>query len=75
MLLCDVLDVDDGISFKELKEFHKMLDIIELGRKLEDDEEEDPYNPLGYAELTQALKSVVWSNANVNQGKIIFWIS
>lgn len=70
VLLCDVLEVKNGIQFKELKDCHKMLDIIELGRKLEEDEEEDPYNPLGYEELAQALRSVIWSNVNVNQGKL-----
>lgn len=69
VLLCDTLEVQDGIQFKELKDCHKMLDIIELGRKLEEGEEEDPYNPLGYDELAQALRSVIWSNVNVNKGR------
>lgn len=43
-----------------------MLDVIELGRKREEDEEDDIHDPIGYDELTQALRSFIWSNVNVN---------
>lgn len=46
-----------------------MLDIIELGRVVSDEDgDEDPFNPSGYEELAQALRSVIWSNVDVNNG-------
>ncbi|CAO1397309.1 unnamed protein product [Diamesa hyperborea] len=67
VMLCKELpeNKEDGITFKEIKDCYNMLDIIELERKSED-EDEDVYNPTGYEELAQALKSVIWSNVNVN---------
>lgn len=37
-----------------------------MGRQREDDEEDDIHDPIGYDELTQALRSFIWSNVNVN---------
>lgn len=48
-----------------------MLDIIELEKEGEDEDEENHFNPSGYDELTQALRSVIWSNVDVNHGKKI----
>lgn len=49
-----------------------MLDIIELRKPVCDDDEDDDesiFNPSGYDELAQALRSVIWSNVDVNHGK------
>lgn len=75
MALCEELfdDVGSGITFKCIKDCYNMLDIIELGKaddETVDDGEENLFNPCGYDELTQALKSVIWSNVDVNHGKI-----
>lgn len=48
-----------------------MLDIIELEKTSvedPDEEDEDPFNPSGYDELAQALRSVIWSNVDINHG-------
>jgi hypothetical protein len=68
-VLCDELLDDDknGITFKCIKDCYNLLDIIELKSSKNEDEEEDEddlYNPSGYEELNQALKSVIWSNVN-----------
>jgi hypothetical protein len=77
-MLCKELCDDDknGISFKCIKDCYNMLDIIELEKSLcdnpePDDEEEeaDLFNPTGYEELAQALRSVIWSNVDVNHGR------
>jgi hypothetical protein len=49
-----------------------MLDIIELEKASDDAENEDdddPFNPWGYEELAQALRSVIWTNVDVNHGE------
>lgn len=64
-------DVKNGVTFKCIKDCYNMLDIIELEKasdNAEDDEEEDMFNPSGYDELAQALRSVIWSNVDVNHG-------
>lgn len=72
ILLCDTLyeDSNEGITYKEAKQESRFLDVIELGRKADDDEEEDdPHDPKGYDELHQALRSFIWSNINVADGE------
>lgn len=72
ILLCDTLyeDSNEGITYKEAKQESRFLDVIELGRKADDDEEEDdPHDPKGYDELHQALRSFIWSNINVEDGE------
>lgn len=73
MMLCKKLQDDDksGVTFKCIKDCYNMLDIIELEKEDDADdveEEENPFNPSGYAELAQALRSVIWSNVDVNYG-------
>lgn len=69
-MLCNELPEDSktGITFKCIKDCYNMLDIIEL-EKGSDEDESEMFNPTGYDELEQALKSVVWSNVNMSQGK------
>lgn len=70
ILLCDKLydDSNEGITYKEAKQASKFLDVIELERTRDEDEEDDPHDPLGYDELLQALRSFLWSNAQVESG-------
>lgn len=71
-MLCKQLpdDVKNGITFKCIKDCYNMLDIIELERIPDDEETEgDIYNPTGFDELEQALRSVVWSNVDMNSSK------
>lgn len=72
VLLCHEL-TEDGVTFKELKTSCNTLDLIELGKKLEEDEEIDPFNPIGYKELEQAMKSVIWSNVELSEGWYILY--
>ena len=69
--LCD--DENCGITFKCVKDCYNMLDIIELEKAssddAEDDEDENLFNPSGYDELAQALRSVIWSNVDMNNGE------
>lgn len=70
ILLCNELcdDATNGVTYKEAKQCSTLLDVIELGRQRDDDEEEedDLHDPIGYDELTQAMRSFIWSNVNVN---------
>lgn len=75
MLLCKELpdDGSKGVTFKCIKDCYNMLDIIELEKtSCEDEEAEEDdgslFNPSGYEELEQALRSVIWSNVDVNHG-------
>jgi len=69
MVLCKELpdSTNNGVTFKCIKDLSSMLDIIELEKDTED-EEQDDFNLTGYDELAQALKSVIWSNVNINGG-------
>lgn len=73
-MLCKELPDDDsiGVTFKSIKDCYSMLDIIELEKTscedAEEDDEETLFNPSGYEELAQALRSVIWSNVDVNHG-------
>lgn len=73
MMLCKELsdDVNNGVTFKCIKDCYNMLDIIELEKTSDDvdDDGDDPFNPCGYEELAQALRSVIWSNVDINNGK------
>lgn len=68
LLLCNELsdDVKDGITYKEVKQSSKVLDVVELGRKrteeAEADENNEHHDPVGYDEVLQVLRSVLWSN-------------
>jgi hypothetical protein len=67
MLCKELMDNEkNGITFKCIKDCYNMLDIIELEKDNSDDEE-DLYNPSGYEELNQALRSVVWSNVSLGE--------
>lgn len=76
MMLCKELldDNTKGVTFKCVKDCYNMLDIIELEKASDDevDDEENLFNPSGYDELAQALRSVIWSNVDVNHGKRTF---
>ncbi|CRK98537.1 CLUMA_CG011888, isoform A [Clunio marinus] len=69
IMLCQKLsdDITTGVTFKCIKDCYHMLDIIELEKEDEcDDSEDDCFNPSGYEELAQALRSFIWSNVDVN---------
>ena len=71
-MLCKQLpeNTEQGITFKCIKDCYNMLDIIELEKSPDDEENEgDIYNPTGFDELEQALRSVVWSNVDMNSGE------
>lgn len=76
MALCKELydDASAGITFKCVKDCYNMLDIVELEKSMNDedpDDDESLFNPSGYEELAQALRSVIWSNVDMNHGKNI----
>lgn len=69
ILLCDELaDAEtDGCTYKEIKQASKLLDVIELARQREEDEDiqdanSDHHDPVGYDEVRQVLRSFLWSN-------------
>lgn len=71
MMLCKELSEDDkvGVTFKCIKDCYMVLDIIELEKPSDElDDDENLFNPSGYDELAQALRSVIWSNVDVNHG-------
>lgn len=75
ILLCSELfdNSADGITYKEAKEYSNVLDVIELDRRrdVEDDEDQDyninHHDPVGYDELLQAIRAVVWSNVDLKR--------
>lgn len=70
VLLCNELaeDAKDGVTFREAKQYCKQLDVMELERKLNEEEEYDVINdPIGYDELSSALKSCLWSNVTIKE--------
>lgn len=72
LLLCDQLfdDQDLGITYTEVKQSTRLMDVIELGRQKEehdDDECEDHYDPIGYDEVLQVLQNFIWSHVDVLQ--------
>lgn len=70
-MLCKQLpeDTKNGITFKCIKDCYNMLDIIELEKSSDENNEGDIYNPTGFEELEQALRSVVWSNVDMNSSE------
>lgn len=70
-MLCKQLpeDTKNGITFKCIKDCYNMLDIIELEKSPDENNEGDIYNPTGFEELEQALRSVVWSNVDMNSSE------
>lgn len=75
ILLCSEIfdNAADGITYKEAKEYSNVLDVIELDRSRDaddEDEEDDNINhhdPVGYDELLQAIRAVVWSNVDLKR--------
>lgn len=72
--MCDELFDNplDGITYKEGKAYSHILDVIELNRTNElDDEERDGaashHDPLGYDEVLQAIRAIIWSNVNLKK--------
>lgn len=63
----------DGITYKESKEFSSVLDVIELDRKHDNDDEEEQcaadshHDPLGYDEALQAIRAIIWSNVDMKR--------
>lgn len=74
ILLCSELYDNplDGITYKESKEFSSMLDVIELDRKRDNDDEEqcaavNHHDPLGYDEVLQTIRAIIWSNVDMKK--------
>lgn len=74
ILLCSELFDNplDGITYKESKEFSSALDVIELDRKRENDDEEqcaadNHHDPLGYDEVLQTIRAIIWSNVDMKK--------
>lgn len=75
ILLCSELYDNplDGITYKESKEFSSVLDVIELDRKRENDDEEEQcaadshHDPLGYDEVLQTIRAIIWSNVDMKR--------
>lgn len=74
ILLCSELfdNPIDGITYKESKAYSHILDVIELDRKHDGDEEElsenaSHHNPIGYAEVLQAIRAIIWSNVDLKR--------
>lgn len=77
VLLCDKLFDEErlGITYKEIKQSTRLMDIIELGRTKDDADIEhnyDHHDPVGYAELLQVLQNFLWSNVDINEGLFEF---
>lgn len=76
ILLCSELydNPRDGITYKESKEYSYVLDVIELDRKRDNDDDEQSadmnhFDPLGYEEVLQTIRGTVWSNVNLKKKK------
>lgn len=74
LLLCSELFDNplDGITYKESKEFSSALDVIELDRKRDNDDEEqcaaeNHHDPLGYDEVLQTIRAIIWSNVDMKK--------
>lgn len=72
ILLCNELADNErnGITYKEAKAYSTLLDVIELERRRDDEEEGESshHDPVGYDELLQAIRAVIWSNVVLNRG-------
>lgn len=76
ILLCDKLFDEErlGITYKEIKQSSRLMDVIELGRTKDDadiEENYDHHDPVGYDELLQVLQNFLWSNVEMKGGKIL----
>lgn len=72
ILLCSELfdNPIDGITYKESKAYSHILDVIELDRKQDNEEDEQNashHNPVGYDEILQAIRAVIWSNVDLKR--------
>lgn len=74
ILLCSELYDNplEGITYKESKEVSSVLDVVELDRRRENEDEEQcaaesHHDPLGYDEVLQAIRAIIWSNVNMKK--------
>lgn len=75
ILLCNELYDNqlDGITYKEAKSFSNILDVIELSRVHENDDDDQNnaatghHDPVGYDELLQAIRAIIWSNVDLKR--------
>lgn len=76
ILLCSELfdNSSEGITYKEAKEYSNVLDVIELDRRRDGDSDDgaqddniNHHDPIGYDELLQAIRAVVWSNVDLRR--------
>lgn len=72
LLLCKELfdSPADGVTYKEAKSCSNTLDVIELNRQQDsnrDDGNAGHHDPVGYEELLQAIRAIVWSNVNMKR--------
>lgn len=74
ILLCSELYDNplNGITYKESKEFSSVLDVIELDRQRENDDDEQcaadsHHDPLGYDEVLQTIRAIIWSNVDMKK--------
>lgn len=61
----------DGITYKEAKSCSNTIDVIELGRERDinrDDGNSGHHDPIGYDELLQAIRAIIWSNVDLKRG-------
>lgn len=76
ILLCNELydNTLDGITYKEAKTFSNTLDVIELDRLQDNDDDErngtSHHDPVGYDELLQAIRAIIWSNVDLKRKSI-----
>lgn len=74
ILLCSELYDNslNGITYKESKEFSNVLDVIELDRQRDNDDDEQcaadsHHDPLGYDEVLQTIRAIIWSNVDMKK--------
>lgn len=72
MLLCkEFFDNPlDGITYKEAKSGNNAIDVIELNREHDnnrDDGNSGHHDPVGYDEILQAIRAIIWSNVNMKR--------
>lgn len=75
ILLCKELfdNSADGITYKEAKTYSNILDVIELERDSGDSDDgaaSSHHDPVGYEELLQAIRAIIWSNVDLKRGKV-----
>lgn len=75
ILLCNELfdNSADGITYKEAKVYSNILDVIELERNTDNDDDgsgagaSSHHDPVGYDELLQAIRAIIWSNVDLKR--------